>query len=578
MWRRVSPASLSLSLSLLVVACGGVGNDTSSDEHVGSKSDELVTVAPSAHQVEGIDVSHYQGSLDWSAEKAQGRLFGVASVGDGLYQDPTFATNWAGMKAAGVIRGAYQYFEPGIDPIQQADILIAKVGKLADGDLPATIDVETTGNQTAATVAANVGTWLARVEAGTGRRPMIYTGPYFWQDHVASVAFGAYPLWIAGYGVSSPQLPAPWSAFKIWQYSDSGGALDVDRFQGTLAELEAFARSPNVPAHGYLDAVVCTGITGWAQDPSAPTTAIGVNLSFDGPAGMPNTELLPIAAATSRTDLCAPLGSCNHAFDIGMPLGVMDGKAHQLFAYGIDTTGGASALLEQAPASFTCAAPPPPLTPTNGVKRHVTNPQSFTDWKFSSLLDVAHYDDARVGGFPAGDDLPAKPEIVIGDDGTPEVWVLEDGKRRHVVSPASMVAWRFPAPVKTPAAALHAMPQGPDWRAAPFLMTGTAAAIFVLDLATDTPPGTEQPGGPQPQGAKAMTPGIDPASDPEASPAADSGGCQLAPLPRTTSPGDLLGGAALAMLCMIAGRLKSSPRAMRRASSAVRRVASRRVA
>jgi lysozyme len=565
---RLFVSSTVFALSLLAAACGGAGNeDGASGERVGATSDALVTVPPNAHQVEGIDVSHYQGSINWNAEKAQGRLFGVASVGDGLYQDPTFATNWAGMAAAGVIRGAYQFFEPGIDPIQQADILIAKVGKLGDGDLPATIDVETTGNQPPATVAANVGKWLARVEAGTGRRPMIYTGPYFWQDHVASTAFGAYPLWIAGYGVSQPQLPAPWNAFKIWQYSDSGGSLDVDRFQGTLAELQAFARSPNPLPGGYLDSAACTGITGWAQDPSAPTQAIGVNLSFDGAAGTPNSEVLPITAATNRMDLCTPLGSCNHAFDVPMPIGVRDGKAHQVFAYGIDTMGGASALLAQAPASFTCGAPEPPLTTMNGVKRHVVSPQSFTDWKFSSLLDVGHYDQPRIDGFPAGDDLPGTPQVVIADDGASEVWVLDGGKRRHVVSPASMVAWRFAAPVKTPAAALRALAQGPDWRTTPFLVQGTAPSIYVLDLAPNTPPGTEPTADPQSQGAQVAAPGADPALEPSAAaPTASAGGCRFAPAPRENSS-DLLRGGAFAMLCMIATRLLRARRATTAPSS-----------
>jgi GH25 family lysozyme M1 (1,4-beta-N-acetylmuramidase) len=559
-------SSTALGLCLLAVGCGGVGNeDQASVERVAATSDALVTVPPNAHQIEGIDVSHYQGSINWSAEKAQGRLFGIASVGDGLYEDPTFASNWAGMKAAGVIRGAYQFFEPGIDPIQQADILIAKVGSLGDGDLPATIDVETTGNQSPAIVAANVGKWLARVEAGTGRRPMIYTGPYFWQDHVGSTAFGAYPLWIADYGVAQPQLPAPWSAFKMWQYSDSGGSLDVDRFQGTLAELQAFARAPNAPPRGHLDGAACTGITGWAQDPSAPTTGIGVNLSFNGAVGAPNSELLPITAATNRMDLCAPLGSCNHAFDVAMPIGVRDGKAHQLFAYALDTMGGASALLAQAPASFTCAAPEPPLTTINGVKRHVTSPQSFADWKFSSLLDVAHYDQARVDGFPAGDDLSGKPQVVIADDGTPEVWVLDGGRRRHVVSIASMDAWRFAAPVKSPAAALHALPQGPDWRSTPFLVQGTAPSIYVLDLAPSTPPGTEPTADPQSNGAQVMAPAIDPALDPNAAaaPASGAGGCRFAPAPRESSSGGLLGGGVLAMLCVIAARLRRPQRATR---------------
>jgi GH25 family lysozyme M1 (1,4-beta-N-acetylmuramidase) len=550
---RAASATL-LSLTLCAAACGGEPGAAPADgEHVGTSSEELLTtVTPGPSHVEGIDVSHYQGAIDWASEKAKGRMFGVASVGDGSYQDPTFATNWAAMKAAGVIRGAYQFFEPAEDPIAQADILIAKVGKLGDGDLPATIDVETAGGQSAATVAAKVGTWLARVEAGTGRKPMIYTGPYFWQGSVASLAYGSYPLWVADYGVSKPQVPAPWKNYAIWQYSDSNGTLDVDSFQGTLADLQAFARAPGAAMSGVLDAAACTGITGWAQDPSAPTKAAAVTLSFDGAAGAKTAEALAgIDASVTRSDLCKPLGSCDHGFDVPVPLGVRDGKAHQVFAYG--AKGSALAELTNAPKSLTCAAPAPPVTPATGVKRLLPTPAVVTAWKISMLTDVAHLDDAVINALPKGDDVPAAPELLIGDDGAPAVWLIDGGKRRHVVSPSSMTAWHFVAPKKTPAAALVAMPQGADWSATPFLVTqGTPQMLYVLD-APDAPPGAGAGAGAGPHGTD---PGAhsDGAAVAAPEPAPEAGGCQLAAPRRTGGGGAPLSGAAgavgLALACV----------------------------
>ena len=85
------------------------------------------------------------------------------------------------------------------------------------------------------------------MKAGTGKAPIIYTGKYFWQDNVKSTAFGTSPLWIAAYGPTCPNLPVPWSIWRFFQYSDKGhvagisGNVDVDRFNGSLAELEAFA-------------------------------------------------------------------------------------------------------------------------------------------------------------------------------------------------------------------------------------------------------------------------------------------------------------------------------------------------
>lgn len=543
-----------LALSICAVACGGEPDMTTGPdaEHVGTTGEELTTVTPGPNHVEGIDVSHFQGAINWASEKAKGRMFGVASVGDGTYQDPTFATNWAAMKAAGVIRGAYQYFEPADDPLVQADILIAKVGKLGDGDLPATIDVEVTGGQSAATIASKVGTWLTRVEAGTGRKPMIYTGPYFWQSNVASLACGGYPLWVADYGVSKPQVPAPWTTYKIWQYSDSNGALDVDSFQGSLADLQAFAQAPGAATHGTLEAVACTGITGWAQDPGAPTKAAGVTLSFDGEEGAKAAEALPsIDASVTRSDLCKQLGSCDHGFDIPVPLGVRDGKAHQVFAYG--SMGTATNELADAPKSITCAPPEPPMTPATGVKRLVPNAAVVKAWKISMLTDVAHLDDAIIATFPKGEDLPANPDLVIGDDGAPDVWLLEGGKRRHVVSPASLTAWHFAAPAKTPAAALKAMPQGADWRATPFLAQGTTPTLWLLDE-PNAVPGTGTG-----TGGSSGDPGAPAGGASAGDGAPSSGGCQLAPARRT---GDApIGGAAaafaLGLACVGARRRRS---------------------
>ena len=541
-------SALFWSLCLSAVACGGEPNATSDadGEHVGSSAEQLTTVTPGPSHVEGIDVSHFQGTINWASQKAMGRMFGVASVGDGTYEDPTFATNWAAMKAAGVIRGAYQFFEPAGDPIVQADILIQKVGKLGDGDLPATIDVEVTGGQSAATIAAKVGTWLARVEAGTGRKPMIYTGPYFWQGNVASLAYGGYPLWIADYGVPKPQVPAPWSNYKIWQYSDSGGTLDVDSFQGTLAELQAFAQAPGAPtalaARGTIDAAACAGITGWAQDPNAPTQAVAVTLSFNGAAGAKNAESLAgIKASVTRMDLCKLLGSCNHGFDVPVPLGVQDGKAHQVFAY--EAMGAAPVELANAPKSFTCPAPQPPVTAATGVKRLVPSAAVVTAWKISMLTDVAHLAEATIDAFPNGDDLPVTPHLAIADDGATEVWLLEGGKRRHVVSPASMSAWHFGAPAKVPAATLKAMPQGSDWRPTPFVMEGATPALYVLDEVS-LPPGTV---GPQPGNA---APASATAASVDAPPEGSAGGCQLTPLHGVS--GAPLGGSSAALTLVVA--------------------------
>jgi lysozyme len=233
---------IALSTAAMVVVssglfgCGGSGSGGA----VGNTQQGISNScgAPSNGPVQGFDVSRYQGNFNWN----RGVAFGYASIGDGTgFSDPLFGSNWANMQAAGVLRGAYQFFEPGQDATAQANLMVAAVGQLGPGDLPCMIDVEVTGGQSGATIAANVRTWINIVHAGTGLTPMIYTGPYFWDDNVGDTSFGDIPLWIADYGPSCPAVPNGWSRWTIWQYGDSGGSLDQDVFNGSLSDLQALS-------------------------------------------------------------------------------------------------------------------------------------------------------------------------------------------------------------------------------------------------------------------------------------------------------------------------------------------------
>jgi GH25 family lysozyme M1 (1,4-beta-N-acetylmuramidase) len=215
-------------------------------------SSEAVTggICPGPATVQGIDVSEFQDSVDWATVKSSGRVFGITRIGDGDYEDPTFAANWSGIKAAGLVRGAYQFFEPGENAVEQANIVISKVGKLGAGDLPVMLDMEVTGGQSAGTIVSQIQQWASTVEAGTGKKPFIYTGAYFWDDNVGSTAFSSYVLNVAWYGTNCPGVPNAWASegWKFHQYSSSGSVpgvqknpTDLDVFNGDLAALEAFA-------------------------------------------------------------------------------------------------------------------------------------------------------------------------------------------------------------------------------------------------------------------------------------------------------------------------------------------------
>jgi lysozyme len=229
-----------------LTGCGGYGDDYEGDGSLGSAEQEQ-KICPNPVTVEGIDVSYYQANINWTKVANSGRKFAIARVSDGFFNDPDFEINWAGIKNAGLIRGAYQFFRPGKDAAAQADLVIEKVGLLGPGDLPVTLDVEATDGQSAATITAKIHTWIDKVEAGTGKKPIIYTGKYFWNDNVVSADFADYPLWIAAYGPPCPDTPIPWNKWAMWQYSSTGsvpgisGNCDLDIFNGTFEELQTLA-------------------------------------------------------------------------------------------------------------------------------------------------------------------------------------------------------------------------------------------------------------------------------------------------------------------------------------------------
>jgi lysozyme len=246
-------AALWLLVASALSACGA--EPTSLDEDLGEVASAEVVCAD-GDQLAGIDVSYYQDQPDWNAVAATGLYFAITRVNHGDFMDPEFSTNWAAIKDVGMVRGAYQYFDPGGDPTVQATTLIDAVGTLQPGDMPAVLDVESTDGLGPAEIAAHVTTWVDLVEAATGRRPIIYTGSYFWNDNVQSTELADHPLWIAHYTQNCPNLPTAWSDWTLWQYSSTGtvagidGAVDLDHFNGSPEALQDLA------ANGYRATVV----------------------------------------------------------------------------------------------------------------------------------------------------------------------------------------------------------------------------------------------------------------------------------------------------------------------------------
>lgn len=205
-------------------------------------------VCPGPVTLHGLDVSYWQLDIDWDKVKATGQKYVIMRAAHALKADTKFAYNWKRCHEVGLHCGVYQYFEPDIDPVAQADLMISMMGPLKPGDLPPVIDVESKGGATPAQLSAAVGKWIDRMKSKTGRQPMIYTGAYFWEDYVKSTAFVNNPLWHAQYCTNCcPNIANPWKKWAFWQYSSTGkvnginGNVDTNRFNGDAKALATLA-------------------------------------------------------------------------------------------------------------------------------------------------------------------------------------------------------------------------------------------------------------------------------------------------------------------------------------------------
>lgn len=191
--------------------------------------------------IKGIDVSHYQGHVDWPHMKAVGNEFCFLKATEGIgYTDSQFHANWINAPKAGLLTGAYHFFHPNMDPGAQADHFLKVVGPIKD-KLPCVLDFEVTDNMRVSVQISRALTWLGLIESRTGNNPIVYCSPGFFEALGAPEAFRRYPLFVAHYGVNHPRIPRPWTSWSFWQYSEANG-LDLDIFNGSLENLKKFIK------------------------------------------------------------------------------------------------------------------------------------------------------------------------------------------------------------------------------------------------------------------------------------------------------------------------------------------------
>lgn len=246
--------------------------------------------------------------------------------------------------------------------------------------------------------------------------------------------------------------------------------------------LPAGAARAAVPI-GYIDGAGCDAIAGWSQDPDEPAKGIAVHVYFGGPAGTPGAPGVATTANVHREDLCAAIGSCEHGFVVLSPLSLHDGQPRDVFAYGIDTGGEGNPALVGSPKSLACAP-----SAQSGVRRRVDGVPVYDAWRFSSFWDLLPLGAAEADALPDGPDVPAMPELVRADDGTPDVWLVDRGVRRAVTG-AAAASWRFDLStvVDRPAAEVQALVEGTPLRARPVLFV--RGALYLVDDPQPEAPG-----------------------------------------------------------------------------------------
>ncbi|KAI0656967.1 glycoside hydrolase family 25 protein [Cubamyces menziesii] len=203
---------------------------------------------------QGIDISHYQGTVNFNTVKANGLSFVYIKATEGTsYTDPDFSSHYTGATNAGLIRGGYHFAHPDESSgATQANFFLAHGGGWSsDGiTLPGALDIEynPSGAECYGLSASAMVSWIRdfsnTYHSSTGVYPVIYTTTDWWTTCTGnSAAFASTnPLWIARYASSIGTLPAGWSYTTFWQYADSGpNPGDQDEFNGSLDGLKKLA-------------------------------------------------------------------------------------------------------------------------------------------------------------------------------------------------------------------------------------------------------------------------------------------------------------------------------------------------
>ena len=192
----------------------------------------------------GFDVSEFQGKIDWTLVKTIEDTYPLefvfirATAGNDK-EDKRFKENWLGAKKNKMIRGAYHYYRPNENSLEQAQLFIQTV-QLQKGDLPPVLDIEKLPKeQSLKNMKLGLTRWLNAVEAHYKVKPIIYTSEKYYDDFLKE-EFSDYLFWIANYNFYREKIGDDW---LFWQFTEKSsipgikGNVDVNIYNGDLEQL-----------------------------------------------------------------------------------------------------------------------------------------------------------------------------------------------------------------------------------------------------------------------------------------------------------------------------------------------------
>ncbi|HTL31434.1 MAG TPA: glycoside hydrolase family 25 protein, partial [Tepidisphaeraceae bacterium] len=184
----------------------------------------------------GIDVSHYQGTINWASVAADGKKFAFQKATEGIsYVDPTVGTNTSGAKANGILVGVYHFAHPDTDTAasEAAHFLSGAANYIKAGFLQPVLDLEDGASIGKAALSQWTNDWCNAVKNAIGVQPIIYCNTNYATNYLNSTV-AQWPLWIANwstaYGDPTTTGKPPtgvWSNFTFWQYTSSGSVSGI---------------------------------------------------------------------------------------------------------------------------------------------------------------------------------------------------------------------------------------------------------------------------------------------------------------------------------------------------------------